>query len=164
MKKRKSRKDVVKPAIGIGISSIMLIFLVVCFSVFSILALMSAKADYKMNQKISDSFSEYYEVNQKAQELVAQIDEQLKQAYEEAASEKEYQKIACQKLLEIKGIEIEEKQIDFQVETDDSKALAVELEICYPRETEDSLYQIKKWKVELSDSWNPDSKIKVYQK
>jgi uncharacterized protein YxeA len=164
MSRKNIKKNLIKPTIGIGISSILLIFLVVCFSVFAILALTSAKTDYQMNEKIADSFSQYCKVNQKAQELVAQIDEQLKQSYEEASSEKEYSNVAYQKLSKIEGVEVKKKQITFQVEAENSQNLEVELEIFYPKQTGDSLYKVKKWELNYSATWTPNDKINVYQK
>ena len=68
--------------IGIGISSILLIFVILCLLTFAVLSLVSANADYKLVKKNSAHTHEVYEAENSANELMDKIDSILKSTYQ----------------------------------------------------------------------------------
>ena len=62
---------------GIGSVSLILIFSVLCMSVFALLSLAVAKNESGLSQRFADSAADYYAADAQAQELLWQIGELL---------------------------------------------------------------------------------------
>lgn len=60
--------------VNIGLSSLLVVFLVLCLSTFSLLSLSSSKSDYSLSEKLADHRADYYEASAKAENIVAQLD------------------------------------------------------------------------------------------
>ena len=57
----------------IGVSSILIIFILLCLTAFAALSLLSANADYKMAQKTAESVASYYAADGQAERIYMQI-------------------------------------------------------------------------------------------
>ena len=58
---------------SVGGSSILTIFAVLCFLVFALLSLSTAKANYNLSEKSVKAVSNYYTADTKAEEIYSQI-------------------------------------------------------------------------------------------
>ena len=65
--------------LNIGMSSILLIFVVLCLISFSILSIASANADKKLSQKILNRSIAYYNACNQAEETLKNIDMETRQ-------------------------------------------------------------------------------------
>lgn len=65
---------------GVGASSILMIFTVLCLTVFSVLTFSTARADQRLTEKALDGTREYYAADRQAEETLARIDGILKKA------------------------------------------------------------------------------------
>lgn len=148
-----NKKKIVNPVVGVGISSILLIFLIVCLAVFSVLTLTSATSDYKMSKKIADHTTQYYKAYQLAQDEIANVDKKLQEIYNDSKTKKEY-------LKQVKSL----IQTDFTITINDTQAIEVRLEAQYPEEIGDVFYTIKSFKTISTTKWNGDDSINVYKK
>lgn len=66
-----------KKPVTIGLSSIILILLVLCLSVFSLLSLSDAKNALSFAERRADSVKAYYEADSDAQKLIREISKEL---------------------------------------------------------------------------------------
>lgn len=64
--------------LGVGASSILLIFVLLCLTTFATLSLVSAQADARLSEKSAETVRAYYEADARAEELLAEIDETLR--------------------------------------------------------------------------------------
>lgn len=62
---------------GVGISSILMIFVILCLTAFGILSFSTARSDWQLTQKNVQSIHSYYDADAKAQEVLAQTDLEL---------------------------------------------------------------------------------------
>ncbi|WP_101697749.1 hypothetical protein [Clostridium minihomine] len=62
---------------GVGISSILMIFVILCLTAFGILSFSTARSDWQLTQKNVQSIQSYYDADAKAQEVLAQTDLEL---------------------------------------------------------------------------------------
>lgn len=62
---------------GIGIPTILMIFVVLCLTTFGVLALTSANSDSKLTGRAQSAMQAYYEADAAAQHKLAQIDAAL---------------------------------------------------------------------------------------
>ena len=65
------------PPVTVGISSLFAVLIILCLTVFAILARLSAEDERKLAEKAADSISVYYAAEYRAVEQLAQIQSQL---------------------------------------------------------------------------------------
>lgn len=119
---------------SVGGSSILTIFAVLCFIVFALLSLSTAKADHVLASKSVEAVSNYYQADTQAEEILAQIRQgQLPE-----------------------GVELAGDLYTYSCPVDEHQQLTVEVEC------RDNVYQIKKWKKEYIGDWEPDNTIDVW--
>ncbi len=76
--KQRSRQD--NAGLGVGMVSILIVFVVLCLTTFATLSLVSARADLRLTNRAAESLREYYAADSAAQEQLAQLDSLLEQA------------------------------------------------------------------------------------
>lgn len=128
---------------NIGLSSLLIIFLILCMTTFALLALSSAKSDDTLSQKLAAHRTDYYAASSKAEEILAQIDTALAQDHTSIISKTEF-------TIENTTISINEDDdssvLSFSVPLENSQALSVKLQITDPSKSE-HYYRILEWKV-----------------
>lgn len=60
---------------GAGISSLLMLFVILCLTVFGVLAYMTAQADSRLSARAAETVAAYYQADSAAEELLAQTDE-----------------------------------------------------------------------------------------
>lgn len=70
--------------VTIGGTSVLTVLVVLCLTVFSVLALVSARADRNLSEKMSENIAAYYSAETKAAEICAKIGELYKNAASDA--------------------------------------------------------------------------------
>lgn len=142
--------------INIGTSSLILIFIILCLTVFGLLSLSSAGSDWKLAQKNAEAVRAYYEADGQAVEFAAMVEEALSRC-SQASDEKEYRRLVKQ---ELGGFYQEETGI---VRTDMEmlygQMLRIELEI---NREEEAGYRILAWKVYHFVDYDIDKSIPVW--
>lgn len=120
---------------SVGGSSILTIFAVLCFIVFALLSLSTAKADYTLAEKSVSAVSNYYQADMQAEEILAQIRQgQVPD-----------------------GVVKEGNRYSYACPVDKNQQLTVEVEC-----KNASSYRIIKWRKEYTGEWKPDEKIEVW--
>lgn len=144
--------------IGIGISSILLIFVILCLLTFAVLSLVSANADYKLVKKNSAHTHEVYEAENSANELMDKIDSILKSTYQSSDSS-DYLK----QVQQLDGISFPSKdQIAYEIKVNEHQILQVVLLLNSEIKKGDSFYQIETWKLTGTQTWEADDTLPVY--
>lgn len=155
-------KDKHQLPIGIGISSILLIFVILCLLTFAVLSLVSANADYKLVKKNSAHTHEVYEAENSANELMDKIDFILKSTYQSSDSSN-YLKQVQQNLTSLDGISFPSKdQIAYEVKVNEHQTLQVVLLLNSEIKKGDSFYQIETWKLINTQTWEADDTLPIY--
>ena len=75
---------------NIGLSSILLIFVVLCLVSFSILSIVSANADKKLSQKVMNRSIAYYNACNEAETMLKDVNDQLHTLYSNAPDDTAY--------------------------------------------------------------------------
>ncbi|MCM1441388.1 MAG: hypothetical protein NC131_19610 [Roseburia sp.] len=128
MKKRKMSFTTV------GGSSILTIFAVLCFIVFALLSLSTARADSILANKSLDAATKYYEADTQAEEILARI----------RAGE-------CPE-----GVIQEGNRYRYSCPVDGQQELQVIVDV------DDDSYRIRKWQKEYVSDWQADDSINVW--
>lgn len=119
---------------GIGSSSILVIFVILCLVSFATLSIVSANADYKLSSKILDRTTAYYTAVNQAESNLANFDQTLQKVYAEADSEESYFATVG-------------KTKSFMIPISDLQSLEIEIAILYPATEDLRLYEVQTWQV-----------------
>ncbi len=142
---------------NIGTSSLILIFIILCLTIFGLLSLSSAGSDWKLAQKNAQSIQGYYEADGLAVEFTAMVEEHLALCRQVASSDGEYAELIKQRLGEY--YKEDTGTIETDVEMPYGQMLHVELEVC--REEEKG-YRILAWNVFHSVDYEIDQSRPVW--
>lgn len=76
--------------INLGFSTIIMVFLTICFVTFASLSVLTAHSDYKLSQKVAEKTTAYYRADALARNVAEHIDYTLYELYESTLSASEY--------------------------------------------------------------------------
>ena len=146
-----------RPALNVGISSIIVIFAILCLVIFAALSLTSASADYRLTEKLKEHTDEYYSACSAAEDLLDEIDRRLADAHAETASGEDVQAAyfgrvisSLSELSGLSGLEITETYdtvtVHFSTPISAEQSLEVSLTVLCPQEPGDRFYRVDSWK------------------
>lgn len=129
---------------NIGLSSLLIVFLILCLTTFALLALSTAKSDDTLSKKLADHRTDYYAASSQAEEILAQIDAILEQKQNQSLAGTDFSNIDNTSI----SINTEENLdvLSYSVPMKNGQLLSVKLQITGPEESE-HYYKILEWKV-----------------
>lgn len=128
-----------KSGIGVGMASVLMIVMVLAFTTFGILSLVSARADSELSRKSKALAASWYAAEGRMQEQLAELDMALK------AGEDRFAQDGTLELTEPAG---------------EGRVLQVSLE--KTDENAENRYKIVKYELVNTNEWNPDSGFEVW--
>lgn len=147
----------VKSSMNIGSSSLILIFIVLCLATFGLLSLSSAKSDWNLAQKNSNSVKNYYEADKKGEEFVKMIDESLVLLWDRGLRGAVFLAEAERELSEYYREDTGFLTVEVPMAFD--QALHIELSVT---PDQDSRYMIESWKVINTVDYEIDDSMPVW--
>ncbi len=129
---------------NIGLSSLLIVFLILCLTTFALLALSTAKSDDTLSKKLADHRTDYYAASSQAEEILAQIDAILEQKQNQSLAGTDFSNIDNTSI----SINTEENLdvLSYSVPMKNDQILSIKLQITGPEESE-HYYKILEWKV-----------------
>lgn len=132
-----------------GFSTILLAFVMICIVTISALSLITANSDYKLSKKVAEKNSAYYLAEEKAYDILQEVDQALLQSYINSDNERDYYK-NVENNLQLLGYGIYEKSTSkctysYELPITEGQSLQVVLLIQYPAHNQDSFYLIETW-------------------
>jgi len=118
-----------------GGSSILVMFAVLCLTVFSMLSLATARTDARISQASADGVSAYYAADMQAEEILARL----------RAGELP------------DGVTVQENRYTYRCPISDTQSLEVEVKLAGPDD-----YTILRWQAVSTADWTPDDSIAVW--
>ena len=142
---------------NIGIISLMIIFVILCFMTFAILSLSSAKSNAQAVEHSITHTKQYYHITSQGEKSLETIDNYLYQCYESSRDKDDYF-THIQSLTEIiPNSHINQNLFSYTLKNNEN-SLYIEIEIIYPGT---ALYQIQTWKVVPLDDWDMDQSMDI---
>jgi len=148
MKKNFSGKNF---PMNIGLSSVLLIFVVLCLVSFSVLSIVSSNADYQLSRKVQERSLSYYDACNQAQDTLLEINTALHELYDNSASAEEY----------ATGASLLAQEYHYSIS--DLQELVVTLEYPYPDTSDDIFYRITSWQVVNTQDIEYDEHLNVIE-
>ena len=131
-----------------GFSTILLAFVMICIVTIAALSLLTANSDYKLSQKVAEKNSAYYEAEKLAYSALSDIDQALAHAYANSTSANTYYKEVESSLLslELGTYDRTKGTYSYAISIAENQNLNIELLIHYPKDSDESFYEIITWK------------------
>lgn len=167
-------------SIGIGGTLIMVMFVVLCLTIFAILSFTTANSDLKLSKKTEESIADYYDIHGRAEEKLSEVYQKLIDVQNELMLETEnnisitdkFYVVATQKIMALDDLSIiksyEDNQdnyltIYYEVFGELNQKICVTLNILYDEIKNQPYYEIVSWNLsninlpgyeeELYDLW-----------
>lgn len=161
MKKRNS-------IVTLGMTSLFLIFSVLCMVIFSLLSLNTSRSDRSMSEQTLLQTQKYYEACSTAAQLCLEIEDHLVFTYQSTENKEDfYKQLDFFQIDSLNQFTFdwneETSQLSFEIPYSDTQALTVTLHVLYPYAEHDVFLNISSWKTIVIGEWNPDTKQSIFQ-
>ena len=135
----------------------------ICVVSFSALSLLSSYSDYKLSKKVALKTEKYYEAKQSAYQKLEDLDALLCEAYIASFDEPSYFSNVT-KLLDGSDIfTLDGTTVSFEELIFVDQSLQIQVSICYPTKSQDTLYKILKWRSEYATVEFEDEYLNLIQ-
>lgn len=125
---------------NIGLSSLMVVFLVLCLTTFALLTLSTARSDYSLSEKMADHRTDYYAACTKAEEVLDELDKQLEQNRADFLTN---ETVTIKDTL----VSIENEILSYDIPLENGQCLAVRIQVT-DASAADTFYEILSWQVQ----------------
>lgn len=174
--------------VTVGITSLFLIFSVLCLVILALLTLGTSRSDLRMSRLALEQTTAYYDACGEVTDFCSELDALLSTSCTQAMDEEAYYKKVNTIVNDIAhSLESSPSPADEVSKTPDQEGglffsydktsrricvyasfsenqrLFTELEILFPEKEGDSYLEILTWKTEVQGSWNPDTKQPVFK-
>lgn len=153
------------PITNIGMSLILVVFIIIALVTFATLSIINTNKDYSYTEKIAARTTDYYNADNKAEELLNQIDEFLHASY--STDKDKYFTDAASSLSQLSTVDIDfhgdTPCIQYTLPINDTQSLFIKLSVNYPVLPNDTFYQIIAWQEISTKDWKADTNIQLIQ-
>ena len=156
------------PITNIGTVTLLMVFIILCMITLAALSLSSSSRDAEMGEKSAHRITEYYTASNKAEELLAAIDNAFAHAYGNASNDEEYYRMIREELSSADvnaNLTEDTLSVDFQVDINDSQALSVLIDVLPRHQVKEtdaaSFYNILSWQVIRTGTWEGDDSLQL---
>lgn len=149
---------------SIGITSLVLIFVMLCLLTFSVLSLVTARADLRLSQKNAERTSSYYDAENRANDILLSVISCIEEYKDSPDASVFYQKLR-ERLDGQNGILFTgADSLEYEVLLDKEQLLSVSLEISYETYDDGSHYRILAWNTVSTHEWESDGSLPLLDK
>lgn len=149
---------------SIGITSLVLIFVMLCLLTFSVLSLVTARADLRLSQKNAERTSAYYDAENRANDILLSVISCIEEYKDSPDASIFYQKLR-ERLDGQNGILFTgADSLEYEVLLDKEQLLSVSLEISYETYDDGSHYRILAWNTVSTHEWESDGSLPLLDK
>ena len=149
-----------KHKIIIGLTSLILIFIILCMATFSLLSLSSARGDQSLAARSARAVTEYYRADAEGEKWLKQADAILqKEMTKKAMDQEEIQALAKKMALEL-GCDADEETgfVSTDISMDRGQALHIDLALT----GDENRYEVRSWYVYDSGNYEIDDFMPVW--
>ena len=149
---------------SIGITSLVLIFVMLCLLTFSVLSLVTARADLRLSQKNAERTSAYYDAENRANDILLSVISCIEEYKDSPDASVFYHKLR-ERLDGQNGILFTgADSLEYEVLLDKEQLLSVSLEMSYETYDDGSHYRILAWNTVSTHEWESDGSLPLLDK
>ena len=146
-----------------GITSLFLIFSVLCLVILSLLTLGTSNSDLAMSKRSMEQTSNYYNTCSRASDLCLEMENNLWTLYFDSTDENDFYKKIDTISNEHFIWDSSKRQLSLELSFTDSQALLICLDVLYPESDAETCLQVNTWQTIVTGTWNPDNRQHIYQ-
>ena len=152
-------------AASIGITSFVLIFVMLCLLTFSVLSLATARADLKLSQRSAERTLADYDAENRANDVLMNIISCLEDCLdaEDSGTESSGSSFYAQVREQLEGQDgisfDSERVLRYAVALEEEQLLCVSLELSHEPYGDGSHYRILEWRTESTHEWGTDESL-----
>lgn len=163
MKDSSSERSSSQSAISIGTTTIVLIFVLLCLLTFSVLSLVSARANMRLSQKSADRTTAYYEAENASSDILIQVTESVQKCLNTSDENTFFKKIRTE--LEGKnGICFtDDETLTWTVPLAQNQYLRAEVKLSYQPFSNGNHYRIIAWNTCTDYDWGADQSLPLLE-
>lgn len=148
--------------ISTGTTTIVLIFVLLCLLTFSVLSLVSARANLRLSQKSADRTSAYYEAENLANDILIRVNECLVKNQDQ--EEETFLKNVRSELAESEEITFtDDRTLAWSVPLAENQYLKAEIRISSEPFSDGAYYEIISWNTYNDYDWGSDEPLPLLQ-
>ena len=133
------KMDIKNTGIGVGYVSVMIIFAVICLTIFAVFSFRAASSDDTLNERSGKYLREYYAADVQAKEILAELDECAQYARESDSFDRDFMSAVA----DMENITLQKTEsgytADYSVDVNDRQRISVSVEFT------GSGYEIVRW-------------------
>lgn len=138
--------------VGVGTSSILMVFVLLCLTTFAALSLVSANADNRLTTRAAETLSDFYEADAQAERVLAELSDVLA-ASRSASTEGEYRALYTLRAVNLSHpVTFEGATASFTVDAGETQRLEVVLQLPFG---EEALYRKLQWQM-IPNAWQSE--------
>ncbi|MCL1830410.1 MAG: hypothetical protein FWG21_03170 [Oscillospiraceae bacterium] len=148
IEKERSSNNNRRPGFNVGSASIIMVFAVLCLTIFSVLSFTTSSSDLRLSHRAAKSISDYYQAEYRAQDKIILMHQQL-------LKEGNLDSLRIQSGQT--DLSSREFSLQFTEPVDDRRMLLVELYF-----DSDNNITISRWNLLAASDWIPDQSMEVW--
>lgn len=149
--------------IGVGVTTIVLIFVMLCMITFAVLSLVTARADLRQSRRNAEYITEYHEAENRANDILLSVITTMED-YLDTKNAKEFYSRVRADLDGSEGITFsDDTHLNYTVSAGDERLLCISLELSYEEGPDGTHYRILSWNTETTHEWDPDASLPLYE-
>lgn len=142
--------------ISTGVTSMVLIFVLLCLLTFSVLSFVSANANMKLSRKHADHITSYHNAENAANDILLQIISAMDKNLGAANSDTFYKNVQ-KDLTHLDSVSfLDENHLTYKVNINEHQYLNVSLTLSFPSLKNGTHYIITTWNTNSSYNWNEE--------
>lgn len=148
---------------GIGIASVILIFIMLCMVTFAVLSLMTARSDLNQSRQNADRTTAYYQAENEAEDILTSILQCIEETLDAPDAASFYHSLREQ-LEGTQGIRFsDDSRLTYCVPCGQDQQLQVTLELSYEEQEDGRHYKILGWNTQVTHEWEADTSLPLYE-
>lgn len=163
MRDSSSDRSSSRSAISVGTTTLVLIFVLLCLLTFSVLSLVSARANMRLSQKSADRTTAYYEAENTSSDILIQVTEAV-QKYLNISDEDTFFKNVRTELDGKNGIRFtDDETLTWTVSLTENQYLRAEVQISFQPFSNGNHYRIIAWNTYTDYDWGTDQSLPLLE-
>lgn len=156
-----TQKGAQRAPISTGVTSMVLVFVMLCLITFSVLSLVSAQADLRLSRKSAERTTAYYEAENAASDVLIALDAILAEnaGAPDAASYFAAVRAASGGTLDVEFPD--ESHVAWQVPLGADQCLQVQVELVYPVPADGARWRIVAWQAVGQYDWQQEQPLEL---
>jgi len=142
-----------------GITSLVLVFVLLCLLTFAVLSLLSAQADLRLSEKSAARTTAWYEAENASTDVLIALRPILEENADAEDADAFYAAVQKQAAAQLEVTAPAVDRLAWQIPLGEQQILYAEIELCWPANTDGQYYRTVTWQAQNTYAWNAEQPL-----